>query len=358
MESGYKYGFKFLVLSKEKNSPAGQLTNYEIVGDWNDESSLNAFRSQCDIIILENEFIDFQKIKLLENSGKKVFPSSKIIELIQDKFFQKNTLLKSGIHVAEFISVAGIDDVKTFAAINGYPLVLKSRTMGYDGKGNITIRNEIEIKTSLDILSKRGEVMCEAFVNFDKEIATQVVRNGKGEIKIYPIVETIQKDHICNLVIASENLFDDIKSKVRDIAVKIATDLDYIGVMGIEMFLTGSEILVNELAPRVHNSGHYTIEGCYTSQFENHIRAVMNFPLGNSEMSSGSAVMVNILGKRDGAAKLAGAGEVLNKDKTYLHIYGKKETRKGRKMGHITVLNNDLKSALKTAVEAEISVCI
>jgi len=358
MESVYKYGFEFHVLSKEENSPAGQLTKFETAGDWNDEDCLKRFSASCDIITLENEFIDFQKIKFLECTRKKVYPSSEIIKLIQDKYFQKKTLEKNGIPVAEFVSIVSSDDIRRFAKKYNYPLVLKSRTMGYDGKGNLTINNEKEIEDALKKLSKRGETMCEGFVRFDKEIATQVARNKYGEIKVYPVVETIQKNHICNLVIASKNLFDNIKSQVTEIATKIVTDLDYIGVMGIEMFLTGDEILVNELAPRVHNSGHYTIEGCYTSQFENHIRAIMNFPLGNSEMSSDNAVMINILGKRDGKAKLTGAEETLCNDKTYLHIYGKNETQTGRKMGHITVMNKDPIQALKIAIESERSISI
>ncbi|MEO6695968.1 MAG: 5-(carboxyamino)imidazole ribonucleotide synthase [Ignavibacteria bacterium] len=358
MESCYKFGFEFHILSKEPNSPAGQLTNFETTGDWNDEKCLKTFGDQCDILILENEFIDSQKIKFLECSGKNVYPSSKIIKLIQDKLFQKETLERIGVPVAPFAPIVNIEDVMRFAEQNNYPLILKSRTMGYDGKGNITIHNEAQINEALDILSKRGELLCEGFIRFDKEIATQVVRNKNGEIKVYPVVETIQKDHICNLVIASKNLFDNIKTRVCDLAKNIVTELDYIGVMGIEMFLTGDEILVNELAPRVHNSGHYTIEGCYTSQFENQIRAVMNFPLGNTEMSSECAVMINILGKKDGAAKLYGAGQAMSNSKTYLHIYGKQETRKGRKMGHVTVLHNDVNEALKIAGMTERSISI
>lgn len=358
MESSYKYGVEFHILSKEENSPAGQLTNFETVGDWNDEECLKKFSAQCDIITLENEFIYFQKIKYLEQEGKKVYPSSQIINLIQDKLFQKKTLEGNGIPVAKFIAVENSDDVKWFAENNNYPVVLKSRTMGYDGKGNVTINNAEQIDEALENLSKRGELMCEGFVKYDKEIATQVVRNKYGEIKVYPVVETIQKNHICHLVIASKSLFDNIKFKVSNIAMKIVNELDYIGVMGIEMFLTGDEILVNELAPRVHNSGHYTIEGCFTSQFENHIRAVMNFPLGNTEMISDNAVMINILGKRDGKAKITGAGEALCKDKTYLHVYGKNETCVERKMGHITVLHNDRDEAVRIAVESERSINI
>ncbi len=223
--------------------------------------------------------------------------------------------------------------------------------MGYDGKGNYLIKSEENVKEAFEYLSRVGRLMCESFVNFDKEIATQVIRNISGEIKVYPVVETIQKDQICNLVIASKDQFKNIKEKTEEIAKKIVTNLNYVGVLGIEMFLSGDEIRVNELAPRVHNSGHYTIEGCYTSQFENHIRAIMNFPLGSTEMRENNAVMINILGERNGEAKLQNAGKLLSKETAYLHIYGKKETQIGRKMGHITVLGDDLNNTVKLAGE-------
>lgn len=358
MEGCYKFGFEFHILSKEENSPAGQLTKFETVGDWNDEVCLKKFADPCDIITLENEFIDWQIIKSLEQNGKIVFPSSGIIKLIQDKLFQKETLQKLKIPVAKFCNVESKIDLLNFAKQNSYSVVLKSRTMGYDGKGNFEIRNGNEIDKAFEILSQRGKLMCESFVKFDKEIAVQVARNKSGQIKIYPVVETIQKDHICNLVIASKNRFQNIKNTVEGIAKKIVTELDYIGMMGIELFLSGNEIFVNELAPRVHNSGHYTIEGSFTSQFENHIRAILNFPLGNTEMREENSVMVNIIGDRNGEAKVRSSGEILSMENVYLHVYGKKETRTGRKMGHITIINDDTEKAVGMANEARESISI
>jgi 5-(carboxyamino)imidazole ribonucleotide synthase len=351
IESCNKYAFEFFILSKEKNSPAGQITNNEITGDWNDEECLKEFSGKCDIITLENEFIDYKKIKFLESTGIKVYPDSRTIKLVQDKLYQKETLEKINIPVSKFCKVETKEDIINFAKINNFPVILKSRTMGYDGKGNYAISSASEADKAFNVVSERGELMCEKFVGFEKEIATQVVRNKSGEVKIYPVVETIQKEHICNLVIASRNQFDSIKKEVEEIAVKIVSELDYIGVMGIEMFLTGNEILINELAPRVHNSGHYTIEGSNVSQFENHIRAVLNLPLGSVEMKEEISVMINILGDRDGEAELDGLEKVLSNEKAHLHIYGKKETSKGRKMGHITVTGDKLQTVINTAYE-------
>lgn len=352
IEECNKYAFEFHVLSNEKNSPAGQITRFETEGDWNDEKTLIEFAKKCDIITLENEFIDHKKLKAIEETGKKVFPCSDNIKLIQDKFIQKKTLQANDIPVAEFIEINNFSDVKKFAEEYGFPVILKSRTMGYDGKGNFTVTSEDNIMKGINELKERGKLMCERFVNFEKEIATQVVRNTSGEIKVYPVVETIQKDHICELVISAGQFEGQIESKVNEIAKKIVTELNYTGVLGIEMFLNGYEILVNELAPRVHNSGHYTIEGSYTSQFENHIRAVLDLPLGNTERSSELSVMINLLGKREGESRLKGAGVVLKNENTYLHMYGKKQTRPGRKMGHITVLNNDVKKGIETVYSA------
>jgi len=236
--------------------------------------------------------------------------------------------------------------VKSFAKKFGYPVILKSRTMGYDGKGNFKIDSDEDIKEAIDILGKRGELMCERFIPFEKEIAVQAVRNERGDFKIYPTVETVQENHICTYVFASKNLSENLQTRVEEIANKILNGLNYVGVMGIEMFLQGGEIIVNELAPRVHNSGHYTIEGCFTSQFENHIRAVTGRDLGDTDMKSNSAVMVNILGKYDGKTNLDFLQSLSLDENSFIHLYGKDENRTGRKMGHITITGGDMNELL------------
>jgi phosphoribosylaminoimidazole carboxylase PurK protein len=353
IESSYKFGFDFKILANEEDSPAGMVTRYFQKGDYNNESDLIEFAKDCDVITLENEFIDYKKIEALEKLNKKVYPRSKVIKLVQDKFFQKDTLLKAEIPVADFVKVENKEDIIKFAKEHSYPVILKSRTMGYDGKGNYKIDSESDIEEGIKTLKARGELMCEKFINFDKEIAVQAVRNHKGEIEVFPVVETVQKNHICNIVRASKNLFDEkIVKKVNEITKKILEQLNYTGVIGIEMFLTkNNEILVNELAPRVHNSGHYTIEGCYTSQFENHIRAILDLPLGNTEMTSGSAVMINIIGEKESEPDMEDLSGVLRNEKTYVHNYRKKKSLPGRKMGHITVLRDNLNEAEKIANE-------
>lgn len=353
IESSYKFGFDFKILANEEDSPAGMVTRYFQAGDYNNENDLIEFAKDCDVITLENEFIDYKKLEALEKLNKKVYPCSKVIKLVQDKFFQKDTLSNAGIPVADFIKVESKNDVVKFAEKNNYPVVLKSRTMGYDGKGNYTIKSEKDIDEAINSLKTRGELMCEKFINFEKEIAVQAARSHKGEIKIFPVVETVQKNHICHIVRASKNLFDDnIVKEVNEITKKVLEQLNYTGVIGIEMFLTkDNEILVNELAPRVHNSGHYTIEGCYTSQFENHVRAILDLPLGDTSMTSDSAVMINIIGTKESDADMQDLSGVLKHEKTYVHNYRKKKSLTGRKMGHITVLNNELGKAENIALE-------
>ncbi len=352
MEECYKFDFEFVVLSKTPSSPAGMLTKNEMVGDWNDDEVMQKFADSCDIITLENEFIDYKQIEFLESLGKTVHPSSKIVRLIQDKLIQKQTLKDLGIASAEFVPVKTIAEIKSFAGTYGYPVILKSRTMGYDGKGNYKIDSEEDINKAVETIGTRGELMCESFINFKTEIAIQAARSQGGEIKIYPVVETIQKNHICHIVKASEKKFTELKDEVYDIATKILKELDYVGVMGIEMFLMeDNSILVNELAPRVHNTGHYTIEGCYTSQFENHIRAVLDLPLGDISMREDAAVMINIIGEKDAPAKVVRLGAVLENYRAYVHIYGKQETRIGRKMGHITVLDKYVDIAEEVALK-------
>jgi 5-(carboxyamino)imidazole ribonucleotide synthase len=351
IEAGIKYDYKFVVFSLEKFSPSREIA-VQIVGDWNSKSHLKIFAKMCDIITLENEFIDHKLIRYIEKTGKKCYPKSRTIKLIQDKLIQKQTMKNFNVPTADFMEVNSIEDILTAAKKFKYPIILKSRTMGYDGKGNIKIDSEEDISRAYKKLIKRGKLFCEKFIKFKKEIAVQAVRSISGEIKIYPVVETIQENHICNIVLAKNKANKLLTEKVNKLAKKILKKLNYVGVFGIEMFLTGgNNVLVNELAPRVHNSGHYTIEGCKCSQFENHIRAILNLPLGSTEMINGAAVMINILGERNAPAHTRGINRLLNYKNAYLHIYGKQETHKGRKMGHITVLGDSLGQTKKLALK-------
>lgn len=354
IEENSKFGFAFKIFSEFPNSPAGMICKEEVVGEFRDLDKLKEFADDCDIITLENEFIDSKYLKYIESLNKKIYPTSKIIAMIQDKLTQKINLQNLGIPIADFSEVNSIEDINQFISFHKYPVILKSRTMGYDGKGNFKIDDESQIENAYQILSQRGKLMCESFVDFKRELAIQIVRNISGEKVIYQVVETIQKNHICKLVKASKSFNNKISQQIKGIAEKIIDSFDYVGVLAIELFqMDNNDILVNELAPRVHNSGHYTIEGCVTSQFENHIRAILNFPLGSTEMYSENAVMLNIIGDRNAKSHLQNYEPVLKGEKTFLHIYGKEETKIGRKMGHITMLGNEMSSLLFKASEID-----
>jgi 5-(carboxyamino)imidazole ribonucleotide synthase len=359
IESSCRYDFTFRVLSKEPMSPAGKLTRFEIIGDWDDEKALEEFSSGCDVITLENEFIDFNAIKFLEEKGNYIAPGSNVVRSIQDKLLQKETLKNTGVPVADFTRIDSVSDIKDFASLHGYPVILKSRTMGYDGKGNLKINSDAEVNNAFKQLSKRGELLAEKYIDFVLELAVQCSRSTNGELIIYPVVETIQKDHICHIVKASRDRFHYLRETVSDLCKTITEKLGYVGTMGIELFLLpNSELLVNELAPRVHNSGHYTIEGCKTSQFENHIRAILGYKLGDVELTVNSAVMINILGETDSTADYKGLDELVKMQNTYCHIYGKQLSKPGRKMGHITVTGENLENVTANAIEARAKLTI
>lgn len=349
-----RMGFNTAILEKELNSPAGQLTHNEFKGLVNDSNTLSRFASACDVITLENEFVDYHRIQMLEKLGKIVCPSSKTISLIQDKFIQKETLAANRIPVPDFTEVNHKTDFDSIVKKLKLPFILKSRKMGYDGYGNAYIRNRGEFNKAFDKLTHRhSKLMAEKLVDFKMELAVMVVRTKK-EIKTYPVVQTIQKNHICHTVIAPAQISSKAAKAARETAVESVLAVNGYGIFGIELFYTsGGKILVNEMAPRPHNSGHYTIEGCCTSQFENHIRSVLNLPLGSPEMVRRYAVMINLLGKRNGAGVVSNCNTALGNDKVHLHIYGKHTSRIGRKMGHITVVGDKLNNILKIARKAE-----
>ncbi|HEX3072313.1 MAG TPA: 5-(carboxyamino)imidazole ribonucleotide synthase, partial [Ignavibacteriales bacterium] len=333
----YKLGFDVAIMEKEHNSPAGQLTHYEYTGWVDNNKLLQNFADDCDIVTLENEFIDYTKLEIIERLGKKVYPTSQTIKLVQDKLIQKNTFKNAGIPTPEFCEVSSENDYPYIKDFLGTPFILKSRKMGYDGYGNAFIKDEAGFVESYKKLTERHSgLMAEKYVEFKMELAVMIAQSSK-EIAVYPVVQTIQKNHICHIVIAPAEIDNAVMEKARDAAIQCVKAVNGRGIFGIEMFLTqDDEILVNEIAPRPHNSGHYTIEACYTSQFENCIRAVLDLPLGSTEMVKPCAVMVNLLGKKDGEGIIENYESALSDNMAHLHIYGKRKSRIGRKMGHLT----------------------
>ena len=346
----FKLGFDIAILEKVKDSPAGQLTKKEFTGWVDDEEILRKFANESDIITLENEFIDFKRLRFIEGLGKKVMPSSRTISLIQDKYIQKKTLQKNDIPVAKFLKIDTRNNYEIVSSKLGKRFVLKSCKMGYDGYGNSLVYDKNSFIEGLEKLkSRKSEIYAEEFIDFKMELAVMIVRTKK-ELKTYPVVQTIQENHICKIVIAPAQISPRLKRIAEEMSIASVEAVGGYGLFGIELFLTkGRKILVNEMAPRPHNSGHYTIEGCKTSQFENHIRSVLNLPLGSTEMVQPYAVMVNLLGKRNGAGVVEDYVKVLSNRNAHLHIYGKEKSRTGRKMGHITLTGTKLSPLLKQA---------
>ncbi len=348
-----KLGFHVVILDPVLHSPAGQVADEQIIAGYNDEKAIINLAQKVDFITFETECANGQFLDDLEKKVKCIIsPAGKSWRLFQDKLEQKKLFQKYHIPQAAFIPIENKEDLKKAITKWGFPFFLKARFDAYDGKGNALIRNKKDGDKAWEKF-KEKKLYAEAFVSFDKELAIMVARNNKGNIITYPVVETIQKNNICHFTFAPAQISKQAQKKAEKFAKKTVKILKGAGVFGIEMFKTkNDEILINEIAPRVHNSGHYTIEACHTSQFEQHIRAIAGLPLGSTAMKTPAAVMMNILGERQGEAEVEGLENALQISNTSVHIYGKKETKPERKMGHITVIDTTIEQAFKKAKKA------
>lgn len=353
--SALQLGCDVAVLERNAVSPAAVLATHSLVGDWDSPSELLRLAALCDVVTLENEFVDARSLAALEASGHKVFPTAKSIALVQDKLIQKQTLAAADLPVPEFRAVANPEAIVAAARELGLPLLLKARRNAYDGKGNVTVRSLDDIAAAWRKLGGHdgNELFVEAFCPFVNELAVIITRGRNGECATYPLVETVQRDHICHIVHAPAVVSPEISAAALDIARRAVTAVGAVGSFGVEMFLTADgNVFVNELAPRVHNSGHYTIEACECSQFENHVRAVLGWPLGSTRMVAPAAVMVNLLGVGKGPGRPFGLDRALAVPGAHVHIYGKAISNVGRKMGHVTALGGTMNEALAKAEPA------
>lgn len=354
-QAAISLGIETVIFERTADSPASRLTHHQIVGQWDDDAALAQFAALCDVITLENEFVDAGILRRLEAVGLPVYPTSDTLAAIQDKLVQKQRIESAGLAVPNFRAVDSPDDVKAAAEDLGYPLLLKARRDGYDGYGNVTILSAEDIPAAWEKLGahKGRKLLVESFVPFTRELAVMVLRGRDGETRTYPVVETVQKNHICHVVRAPAPISSESAAQAANLARQAVAAVNGVGVFGVELFeLADGSVLYNEMAPRTHNSGHYTMEGCVTSQFENHIRAVLGWPLGSTEMVAPAAVMVNILGGRNGAANPDGIREALATSGAHVHIYGKRDVRTGRKMGHVTALGDSIEEAEAIAHES------
>jgi 5-(carboxyamino)imidazole ribonucleotide synthase len=358
-QAAISLGVETAIYDRQPDSPASRLTHYHAVGDWSDQEALAAFASDCDLLTLENEFIDAAPLFALEADGVTIYPQPATLAIIQDKLRQKQVSADAGLAVPAYEAVESPDDVRSAAERLGYPVVLKARYGGYDGYGNATIRTPDEVQAAWNKLDRRETrgLMVEAFVPFVRELAVMVLRGRDGETRAYPVVETIQQNHICHLVRAPAAIAEQTAQRATQLAIRAVELLDGVGVFGVELFeRDDGTVLLNEIAPRPHNSGHYSIEACVTSQFENHLRAVLGWPLGDTSMCVPAAVMVNLLGTRTGEVNPQGIREALSIAGAHVHVYGKRDVRVGRKIGHITVCKDSIEIAERKALAAASSV--
>lgn len=351
VEAAHRLNIKTVILDAP-NSPAKQINALDehVDGSFADAEGIAKLAAKCDVLTVEIEHVDADALeRIAKSSNVKVFPLPQTIKLIQDKYLQKLHLIDHGIQVAESIDVENTEEslLKVGEKFD-YPFVLKSRTLAYDGRGNFVVKTKEDIPEALKTLHNRP-LYAEKWAPFTKELAVMVVRSIEGEVFSYPTVETIHENNICHLVYAPARVPDSIQLKAKILAQNAVKSFPGAGIFGVEMFyLPNGELLINEIAPRPHNSGHYTIDACVTSQFEAHIRAVANLPLPKNFTSlsttNTNAIMLNVLGTKEPNGELAACRRALETPGASVYLYGK-STRFARKMGHINIVTSDMKES-------------
>lgn len=351
----FRLGIQVSVFSdRSENEPVQFMTPFSTSGSFDSVPDLVEFAKTCDVITLENEFISSAILKeVQEKSGTPIYPSPDSFALIENKLIEKQTFEKAGIPVTPYKLIENESDLEAFGNTHGWPFLLKSSKGGYDGYGNETVEDLDSAKKAFDQLGGNSgrDILAEAFVDFSKELAVQVAQNETGTV-VYPCCETLQENHICIAVLSPAPVEKIVREMAQELAFKATKAIDGKGIFAFEFFLTkNGHLILNESAPRPHNSGHYTIEGTVTSQFENHVRAVLGLPLGSTRMNKPAAAMINLQGTHKRPAETDHIQKALKVENGHLHIYGKIESKIGRKMGHFTLLGDDLEKIHHRAKE-------
>jgi 5-(carboxyamino)imidazole ribonucleotide synthase len=346
----FSYGLDLAFLDPDRHAPCSTISSWFYKGSLQDEELVYDLGKNRDIITIEIENININALKRLEKEGKKVFPQPHIIELIQDKGLQKQFFIDNNIATSVFYKVNGKHELSLYK--DELPFMQKLRKGGYDGKGVIAIKSEADFEKGFEQPS-----IMEKFIDFKKELSVIVARNESGEVSCFPCVEQefSEEANLVEFLFSPATISKEIDEKAKSIAENIISKLGMVGILAVELFLTqDDELLVNEIAPRPHNSGHQTIEGNTESQYGQLLRCLLNLPLGDTSIVKPS-VMVNLLGEKgfEGEAVYEGMDEILNMKGVYVHLYGKQRTKPFRKMGHITVTADTLEQAKKTAIKVK-----
>lgn len=350
-----KLGFYVTVLDPTPDCPAHSLCDEHIIADFDDKDAFFKLARLSDVITYEFEHINAEALLELEAAGHKVYPTAKSLQIIQDKLTQKWKMAENNLPVPDFMAISDKKDMEEAGRLYGYPYMLKARTGGYDGKGNAVVHSKMDIDNAFAALGSGSlKLMAEKMVDFRMETSVLACRSLNGDISVYPVGDNRHIDSILHETLVPANISKDATKKAMRAAKRVMEVFDGIGMFCVEMFITkDDDVLINEIAPRPHNSGHYTIEGCVTSQFENHIRAVAGLPLGDTSLIR-PTVMINLLGdtRYSGPTVVRGLYDALSLSGVSVHIYGKKISKPKRKMGHITATADTLARAKDLAERA------
>jgi len=323
-------------------------------GDWTDPEVLRRFASDCDVVTVESEWAPAAEAADALPDKVNVYPSPQTLDWIKDKGVQNQRLADAGCPLPDFARCETVEHAQEAAATFEYPVMLKQYRGGYDGYGNATVASDAELRDAWPDLAAEDGLLVEQLAEFKRELAVQVARRPGGEQVAYPVAYTEQHNHRCHAVEVPADVSSEVSHEAQRIAQQAVDAVEGVGLMAVELFeMPNGDVLINELAPRPHNTGHYSIEGSHTSQFENHVRAILDWPLGSTDLRMPAAVMVNVLGTREGAPPHTdGLSEALRIEGTSVHIYGKPDVRPGRKMGHVTALGTDRTDARERAEAA------
>ncbi len=351
-DAAQKLDVELVVQTPNADDPAVAIAHSTIFASVDDAEATAKLATQCETITFENEFVNLAALSGIASLGVRFYPSLTTLAPLLDKYHQRCYLRDLGLPVPRFARVGeegngGVGERSQF----GFPVVLKARRCGYDGQGTFIIRNIDDFP----VIDEDTQYLLEEFVPFERELAIVAARGVSGEVKTYPIVETQQETQVCRRVFVPADITSELTGEIEAIAHTLLNNLQAVGIFGIELFLSQGKILVNEIAPRTHNSGHFSLDAAVTSQFEQHLRAVCGLPLGNTALNCGAAVMVNLLGYENSHSDYHEVRSAIAQiPDAHLHWYGKSESRPGRKLGHVTVLLNQPNQAQATAIAGEV----
>ncbi|MHC5777556.1 5-(carboxyamino)imidazole ribonucleotide synthase [Nostoc sp.] len=358
-DAAQKLGVELVIQTPSEHDPAVSIAQEIVFAPVDDASATEILAKKCDVITFENEFVNLQALSLLAQQDVCFRPRLEALAPLLDKYHQRCYLRDLGLPVPQFFALDEAENLKSKIEYLGFPLVLKSRRHGYDGQGTFIIQDFATLEQKLTL--NQSLFLLEEFVPFERELAIIAARSVEGEIVTYPVVETQQEQQVCRRVIAPAQITPNQVAEIQAIAHTLLNSLEVVGIFGIELFLgADGKILVNEIAPRTHNSGHFSLDACETSQFEQHLRAVCGLPLGNPALQCAGAVMVNLLGYENSHSDYQSQRQQIAEiPQAHLHWYGKTESRPGRKLGHVTVLldnqNIESGSAYANSVGAAIA---